>query len=79
MLDLKYVAQNFDAVVERLSARGGNLDLGSFRTLVAERRTLYISLESLQARRNAANEEMKRAAKRGSPRAGARSAGTCAP
>ena len=38
MLDLKYVAQNFDAVVERLSARGGNLDLGSFRALVAERR-----------------------------------------
>jgi len=63
MLDLRYVAQNFDAVVERLTTRGGNLDLGSFRTLVAERRTLYVSLESLQARRNAANEEMKRAAK----------------
>ena len=63
MLDLKHVAQNFDAVVERLASRGGNLDLGSFRTLVAERRTLYISLESLQARRNAANEEMKRTAK----------------
>ncbi|MGZ6132720.1 MAG: serine--tRNA ligase [Myxococcaceae bacterium] len=67
MLDLKYVAQNFDAVVERLSARGGNLDLGSFRTLVAERRTLYMSLESLQARRNAANDEMKRAAKEDPP------------
>ncbi|MGZ6097323.1 MAG: serine--tRNA ligase, partial [Myxococcaceae bacterium] len=67
MLDPKYVAQNFDAVVERLSARGGNLDLGSFRTLVAERRTLYMSLESLQARRNAANEEMKRAAKEDPP------------
>jgi seryl-tRNA synthetase len=67
MLDLKYVAQNFEAVVERLSARGGNLDLGSFRTLVAERRTLYISLESLQARRNVANEEMKRAAKQDPP------------
>ena len=63
MLDLRYVAENFDAVVERLSARGGNLDLGSFRALFAERRTLNISLQSLQSRRNAANEEMKRAAK----------------
>ena len=63
MLDLRYVAENFDAVVERLSARGGNLDLGSFRALFAERRALNISLQSLQARRNAANEEMKRAAK----------------
>jgi seryl-tRNA synthetase len=63
MLDLKYVAQNFDAVVERLSARGGNLDLGSFKALVAERRALYVSLESLQAKRNVANEEMKRVAK----------------
>jgi seryl-tRNA synthetase len=63
MLDLKWVAQNFDAVVERLSARGGNLDLGDFRALVAERRALHVSKESLEAKRNAANEEMKRAAK----------------
>lgn len=63
MLDLKYVLQNFDAVVERLSARGGSLDLGSFRTLGAERRALNVSLQSLQARQNSANEEMKRAAK----------------
>jgi seryl-tRNA synthetase len=63
MLDLKWVAQNFDAVVGRLSARGGNLDLGDFRELMAERSTLFVSLETLQAKRNAANEEMKRAAK----------------
>jgi seryl-tRNA synthetase len=63
MLDLKWVAQNFDAVVERLSARGGNLDLGDFRALMAERSAVYPALESLQAKRNAANEEMKRAAK----------------
>jgi seryl-tRNA synthetase len=63
MLDLKWVAQNFDAVVQRLSTRGGNLDLGDFRALMTERSTVYPSLESLQAKRNAANEEMKRAAK----------------
>jgi seryl-tRNA synthetase len=63
MLDLKYVAQNFDAVVARLRARGGNLDLTDFQRLVGERRGLHVSLESLQAKRNAANEEMKRVAK----------------
>ena len=63
MLDLKHVAQNFDVVVERLSARGGRLDLASFRGLVADRRALYVSLESLQARRNSANEAMKKAAR----------------
>ena len=63
MLDLKYVAQNFDAVVARLQARGGSLDLGPFKSLVSERRDLYVAMESLAARRNTANEEMKRKAK----------------
>jgi seryl-tRNA synthetase len=63
MLDLKYVAQNFDAVVARLQSRGGSLDLGPFKNLVSERRELYVAMESLSARRNAANEEMKRKAK----------------
>jgi len=68
MLDLKHVAQNFDEVQKRLASRGGNLDLGGFRALVAERSALFVSLESLQAKRNAANEEMKRVAKQ-DPRA----------
>ncbi|NMO20635.1 serine--tRNA ligase [Pyxidicoccus fallax] len=63
MLDLRNVAQNFDAVVARLQTRGGSLDLGPFQRLFAERRELYVSMESLAARRNAANEEMKRKAK----------------
>ncbi|EPX61888.1 Seryl-tRNA synthetase [Cystobacter fuscus DSM 2262] len=63
MLDLKNVAQNFDAVVARLQSRGGSLDLGPFKSLVSERRELYVAMESLSARRNAANEEMKRKAK----------------
>lgn len=63
MLDLKYVAQNFDAVVARLQSRGGSLDLGPFKSLVSERRDLYVAMEALSARRNAANEEMKRKAK----------------
>jgi seryl-tRNA synthetase len=63
VLDLRAVAANFDAVVERLRTRGGALDLGPFLALMQERRTLYVSLEALQQRRNAANEEMKGAAK----------------
>jgi seryl-tRNA synthetase len=63
MLDLRYVAQNFDAVVARLKARSGNLDLGPFQKLFTERRELYVSMEALSARRNSANEEMKRKAK----------------
>jgi seryl-tRNA synthetase len=63
MLDLRAVAQSFDAVVQRLQSRGGTLELGPFQALMQERRTLYISLEALQQKRNAANEEMKRMAK----------------
>jgi seryl-tRNA synthetase len=63
MLDLRAVAQSFDAIVQRLQSRGGTLELGPFQALMQERRTLYISLEALQQKRNAANEEMKRMAK----------------
>jgi seryl-tRNA synthetase len=63
MLDPKKFDKDFDALVQRLSTRGGNLELGDFRALWAERRALHVSLESLQAKRNASNEEMKRIAK----------------
>ena len=63
MLDLKKFDKDFDALVQRLATRGGNLELGDFRALWAERRALHVSLESLQAKRNASNEEMKRIAK----------------
>ncbi|HET9449936.1 MAG TPA: serine--tRNA ligase, partial [Aggregicoccus sp.] len=63
MLDLRNVAQNFDAVVTRLKARGGSLDLGPFQRLVGERRDLYVAMEALSAKRNTANEEMKKKAK----------------
>jgi len=67
MLDLRFVAENFDSVEKRLATRGGKLDLGGFPPLFAERRALNVSLQGLQARRNAANEEMKRVAKADPP------------
>src|SRR4029079_1517533 len=63
MLDPKKFDKEFDEVVRRLASRGGALDLGDFRALMAERSAVYVSLETLQAKRNASNEEMKRAAK----------------
>ena len=63
MLDPKKFEHDFDELAARLLSRGGNLDLGDFRALVTQRSALYVSLESLQAKRNAANEEMKRLAK----------------
>ncbi len=63
MLDLKFVAQNFESVVERLKSRGGDLNLGPFQARVQQRRELHITLEALSHRRNVANEEMKRKAR----------------
>ena len=62
MLDLKYVAANFETVIERLKTRGGNLDLGPFQRLVQERRELFIATEALSQKRNQANEEIKKKA-----------------
>ena len=64
MLDLKEVAKNFEAVVARLKARGGTLDLSRFQELFAERRKLNVELEKNQAEKNAASELMKDPAKR---------------
>jgi len=63
MLDPKRFDKDFDEVVRRLATRGGNLDLGDLRALRVERSAVYVSLETLQAKKNAFNEEMKRAAK----------------
>ncbi len=59
MLDLKEVAKNFDAVVARLQARGGALDLSRFQALFGERKRLIIDLEANQALKNKVQDEMK--------------------
>ena len=63
MLDPKNFRDNFEEIVARLRTRGGTLDLEGFQARMAERRALHVSMEAAQAKRNAANEEMKRAAK----------------
>jgi seryl-tRNA synthetase len=59
VLDLSFVAKNFDTVVARLEARGGKLDLSRFKALFAERKRLHVELEATQARKNKAQEVMK--------------------
>jgi seryl-tRNA synthetase len=63
MLDPKNFFQNFEALVARLRTRGGALDLEGFQAKMAERSALRVAMETAQAKRNAANEEMKRVAK----------------
>ncbi|HCF56946.1 MAG TPA: serine--tRNA ligase [Myxococcales bacterium] len=48
MLDLRYVAQNFDEVVARLSRRG-TVELGEFKRLFGERRELNVQIEKLRS------------------------------
>ncbi|MGI5861659.1 MAG: serine--tRNA ligase [Myxococcales bacterium] len=48
MLDLRYVAQNFDEVVGRLSRRGA-VELGEFKRLFGERRALNVQIEKLRS------------------------------
>lgn len=59
VLDLNWVAKNFDTVVARLSARSGTLDLSRFKELFAQRKALFVELETNQARKNKAQELMK--------------------
>jgi seryl-tRNA synthetase len=52
MLDLKYLRDNLDEVESRLASRGGVIDLGDFRALDVNRRSLLNEAESLKAERN---------------------------
>ncbi|MBL8939639.1 MAG: serine--tRNA ligase [Archangium sp.] len=59
MLDINWVAKNFDTVVARLAARSGTLDLSRFKDLFAQRKALFVELEANQAKKNKAQELMK--------------------
>ncbi len=61
MLDLKEVAKNFEAVVARLQTRQGALDLSRFQELFAERKKVYVELETHQASKNKTQEVLKTA------------------
>jgi seryl-tRNA synthetase len=49
MLDLKYVVEHLDEVAERLSTRGGRVDLEPLKELATHRRTAVTSRDSARA------------------------------
>jgi seryl-tRNA synthetase len=60
MLDMKYIRENLDEAVQRLSTRGGASYLDGLRELDEERRRLLYGNETLKAERNRVSDEIGR-------------------
>ena len=58
MHDLAYFRNNFDKIAERLAARGGAINLDSFRELDRKRRAAITEAEQLKAKKNARSPEI---------------------
>lgn len=58
MFDLKLVQREPDRVAAMLAARGSQLDVNTFTTLDAQRRTLLQEVETLKSERNKASAEV---------------------
>jgi seryl-tRNA synthetase len=65
MLDMRFIRENLDYVTERLSTRGGQMDLAAFQKLDEERRTLLLEVEEMKARRNSESAEIGKLKKQG--------------
>ena len=58
MLDIQLLRTNIDAVCQRLATRGYTLDVATFQTLEAERKTLQTRTQELQASRNSLSKQI---------------------
>ncbi|MEY3665522.1 MAG: hypothetical protein RLZZ153_1704 [Pseudomonadota bacterium] len=65
MLDIALLRKDADAVARRLADRGYQLDIDAFRALEAERKSLQVRTETLQAQRNALSKAIGQARGRG--------------
>jgi seryl-tRNA synthetase len=65
MLDIALLRKDIEAVAQRLADRGYVLDVDAFRALEAERKSLQVSAEALQAQRNALSKAIGQAKARG--------------
>jgi seryl-tRNA synthetase len=65
MLDIALFRKDLDAVARRLAERGYTLDLDAFKALEAERKSLQVQAETMQARRNALSKSIGQAKGRG--------------
>jgi seryl-tRNA synthetase len=58
MLDINLLRKDIGTAAERLRTRGFEFDIDGFNVLEAERKTVQISTEELQARRNALSKQI---------------------
>ena len=65
MLDMRFIRENLDFVTERLSTRGGQVDLTAFQKLDDQRRSLLLAVEEMKARRNSESAEIGKLKKQG--------------
>ena len=65
MLDLKFIRENFNTVVEGIRKKNVELDLSEFQTLEEKRRELLTQMENLKAEKNRASERIGQAKKKG--------------
>ncbi len=65
MLDMKFVRENPDLVVEAVAKRNGNLDLSEFLDLDKKRREITVQVEALKSERNTASQEIGKLKKAG--------------
>jgi seryl-tRNA synthetase len=65
MLDINALRKNIGAVADRLAARGVDFDVAGFNALEAERKSVQIATEELQARRNALSKQIGQLKSRG--------------
>ena len=60
MLDARYLRENIEEAEARLKTRGAAVDLGGFKALDGQRRTLLQTSEELKALRNRVSDEISR-------------------
>lgn len=58
MLDVKYIRENLDRAEAALATRGSDVNLGNFRQLDQQRRSLLTEAEALKAVKNSTSEEI---------------------
>ena len=65
MLDMKFVRENPELVVEAVKKRNGSLDLTEFLELDKKRREITQQVEALKSERNSASQEIGKLKKAG--------------
>ena len=65
MLDMKFVRENPELVMEAVKKRNGNLDLTEFLELDKKRREITVQVETLKSERNTASQEIGKLKKAG--------------